>query len=589
VNSVWRRAQVHPGDEAVLAVVVHVPTGWHINVSQGQWAREHAGASAAAGDFEPIFTQVAAGKLPTGVTMGPVQYPQPVMLKVAYVRGAFPALTGTVRVYVPLRVAASVRPGRYAVELGLTYQACNEKVCLQPRDRMVAVELVVVPAGTEVGPADEADFAGYLEGAPGDAGLPGREVAVFDFLGRSFAVGNSAVILLLALAVGVLLNFTPCVLPVVPLKVLALHQQAGTWKRGLALGGAFSLGIVGAFAVMGLLAAGAVTAVGRLDWGQQFSYWPFTVGLGLIVAVMALGMMGLFTTQLPQVVYRVAPRHDTYGGSFLFGVLTAALSTPCTGPMMAGALTWAARQPAWLGLMTFVAMGVGMALPYLLLVANPKWLARLPRTGPGSVLVKETMGGLLAAVAVYFFGIAGKPVWGVQYWWVVAAAGAGTGLWVIYRGWRVSRRRWVRGSVALLGAAAVAGSIALAGAMTAPRLWRPYDPAAVAAAQASGQTVVIEFTADWCLNCKALELAVFRDAQVAARLGAKDVAGFRVDLTSQSNRQGWALLNELGVTGIPLTAVYRPGTQRPQLLTSIYTKTALLEAIGGGHAGTDSR
>jgi thiol:disulfide interchange protein DsbD len=613
VESVWRTASVQQGDVAVLAVKLHIPAGWHVNVGESQWDQ------AAFPGFTPLFTEIkpaGSGGWPAGVAAGRAQFPRPSMLKVEYVQGEFPALVGEARIYLPVRVGADVQPGKYALEVQVSYQACTERTCMAPRDVTLRAELQVAAAGADVGPVDAADFAGYVEGEagtgqssgphpnplPGGEGITGTTQgggpyagalpragaggegtggATFDFFGHSFVVGGTAVVLLIALVVGVLLNFTPCVLPVVPLKVLSLHQQAGDWKRSMALGLTFSAGIIAAFAVLGLLAAGLVGAVGRLDWGQQFGYWPFTVALGLIVGAMGLGMMGLFTAALPQFVYRVAPRHDTHAGSFMFGVLTAALSTPCTGPMMAGALAWAARQPAWLGLLTFVVMGAGMALPYLILVANPKWVDHLPRTGPGSVLIKEAMGGLLLAVAVYFFGIAGKPIWGVSYWWAVAAVVGATGAWLAGRTFFISRRVWVRGVMTLLALGAAAAVVAIAAAVTRPSLWRPYEPAPMTQARGAGKTVVLEFTADWCLNCKALELAVFSDPQVSARLQARDVACFRVDLTSRTNKEGWQLFDELGMTGIPLTAVYRPGAARPELLTSIYTKAALLGAMNG--------
>src|ERR1043165_5451593 len=147
----------------------------------------------------------------------------------------------------------------------------------------------------------------------------------------------------------------------------------------------------------------------------------------MFVALMALGMLGLFTFQLPQWVYRFNPQHGSTAGSFFFGVLTAVLSTPCTAPFMASAMASATKlSTPWI-LTTFASIGVGMALPYLVLSAYPKWLAKVQRTGPASELVKQVMGLLMLGVAVFFLGSGLDPLtrepidlpvrW---HWWIVA-------------------------------------------------------------------------------------------------------------------------------------------------------------------------
>jgi len=119
---------------------------------------------------------------------------------------------------------------------------------------------------------------------------------------------------------------------------------------------------------------------------------------------MAFGMFGAFTAKLPDWVYLFNPQSDSAKGSFFLGVLTAVLATPCAGPLLGAALTWAATQPAWLAMAMFIVMGIGMALPYVILTANPKWIDRMPKSGPGSELVKQVMGILLLAAAFFFLG-----------------------------------------------------------------------------------------------------------------------------------------------------------------------------------------
>jgi thiol:disulfide interchange protein len=235
---------------------------------------------------------------------------------------------------------------------------------------------------------------------------------VIDIFGLRLNVSSVWVIILLAGIAGFLLNFTPCVLPVIPIKVLSLHQQAGNPARCLALGTSFGIGIV----VFFLAVAIPIGVLKVIDWGEMFTKWWVNIPIGLLIGAMALGMMGLFTVKLPQKAYMFNPSHDTHTGSFLTGFLTGLLSTPCTGPMLGATIAWVVTQSTAMVLIVFGAMGVGMAFPYVILAANPKWVDRLPRTGPGSELVKQVMGLVLIAVAVYFFTIgagtltAGPPV-----------------------------------------------------------------------------------------------------------------------------------------------------------------------------------
>ena len=232
----------------------------------------------------------------------------------------------------------------------------------------------------------------------------------FDFLGLRFSVASDAklLILLLAFAAGFLMNFTPCVLPVIPLKVLSLQAHAkSSPAKALRLGLVFSLGILALYGVLGILMAGVGGLFERLDWGQQFEKWWLSGLLGLIVGGMGVGMVGLFEIRLPAALTVFNPTSETASGSFFMGVFTAVLSTPCTGPLLGATVAWTATQSPALAFLTLLVMGAGMAFPYLLLTARPNWLSALPRSGPGSVLLKQVMGLLLVAVAIWFLGNAG--------------------------------------------------------------------------------------------------------------------------------------------------------------------------------------
>ncbi|MFA7237438.1 MAG: cytochrome c biogenesis protein CcdA [Phycisphaeraceae bacterium] len=574
VTTAWSANGVHPGGTIALAVVLDIETPYHVNANP-------------AGKY--LIPTVVEIETNPAIATGDVQYPAGHVLTFDYGAGAqkLTVYEGRTIIYVP--VSAKSPPEAAAGELEMTvnvsWQACDEHTCYPPEKRQVTVKLPVVDVSQQIVPLNGELFAGFnAEGfakpraAPYSGASGGAE---FSFFGSSFTVNTSGVfgagmVLLLAMVAGFFLNFTPCVLPVVPIKVLSLQKHAGDHARSLALGLTFSLGIVACFAVLGLLAAGL-----SLQWGQLFSYAWFSVGLGVLLLVLGLGMWGLFTTSLPQWVYQITPRNDTLSGSFGFGILTAVLSTPCTGPLFAGALVWALKQPAWLSLSVFIAMGVGMALPYLILTAKPGWIDKLPRTGPGSELIKQVMGLLLIAVAIYFIGYAGKPWWGDAHWYAVSAVVIGAMLYMMVRVVRITKRAMPRLMTGVMALLIGAGMVVIAAAALAKPLWTPYSPELFEQARQAGRIVVVEFTADWCFNCKTLEVTVLDKPRVIERLAGKDVTALRVDLTSSGNARGWALLRDLGSTGVPLTAIYQPGETEPIMLTSFYTANALLDAING--------
>ncbi len=593
-KTAWSESAVHPGGQITLAVVLDVRKPYHINPNDPP--EDHL-----------IPTRVWVEEPPANITVGKPQYPEPKQVKVGYLQDATttPAYQGRTVVYIPMTVSTERSTGAVSLNVKAKWQACDERMCYKPNQAERRLELKVVGSSTEVASQNKALFEGFDPSvfATGDlaeqttpegetaGGAEGEPTAAFGFLGVRFDLTGTgplvtSLLLLIAVAAGALLNFTPCVLPVVPLKIMSLQQQAGKPARCMALGASFAAGIVACFGVLGLLAFGLIAGVQRIQWGQQFSNPWFTITLGVIVGVMGLGLFGLFTPRLPKGVYKWTPSNETHKGSFLFGILTAVLSTPCTGPLLGGTLAWSVSQPPWLGVSTFLVMGVGMALPYLLLTLNPRWIHRLPRTGPGSELIKQVMGGLLIAVALYFFGIAGKGLglWGDGFWWAVAAAITVTMVWLIGRTWQITARTVMRATVGLVAVAIIGtGWWASAGLARPSGIgWRDYSPTTLEKARDAGKTVVLEFTAEWCPNCKTLERTVLQSERVRRVLARPDVVPIRVDLTSQANKQGWKKLRELGSTGIPLTAVYRPGKEEPVRLTSIYTPDALIRAVRGG-------
>jgi len=306
--------------------------------------------------------------------------------------------------------------------------------------------------------------------------------------------------------------------------------------------------------------------------------------------VMALSTFGLFTVNVPASMYSLTPRHDTYVGNFLFGILTAALSTPCTFGMFVGLLTVAlSQQSRWVGASLITTVGVGMAFPYFLLSAVPELARRFPRTGPWAEMVKQLMGFLLLGTAVYF----ARPFFqrwlhsdaapyraSDVFWWSLFAVVAGASIYLIVRTIQFAKRplpRLVGVAVALL---LVVPSFVVARDLTYhPHHWVAFSDEALAQARSTGKPVLVEFTADWCGNCHFVEGLVLNNRRVVATLQKHDVVMMKADVTAD-DAPAKPLLGELSPAGaIPLTVIYSPHRDEPLMLRGIYSKADVQKAV----------
>jgi thiol:disulfide interchange protein len=576
-TAVLNASSLQVGQTAVAAVVVDIKPGLH--------AQSHTPLTGTGVNYikfevtpdanpdvdflDPIYPD---GKIETFVALGPQS-----------------VYTGEVIVYLPMRVKTTAAVGPATISGKLTWQACNDHVCFAPaRNQVFTIDTSIVPASATVTPVNQSKFSGFDprvfaaaapevgQVAPTEASTPSG--TTIDFFGRTFVLGASShgLALLIALAVGVLFNLMPCVLPVLPLKVIGFVQASQKSRaRCFLLGCVFSLGVICFFGILAQL----VVVSRFLQWGQLFSYGWFIWGVVVVLLAMAAGMFGLFEFILPAGVYNVALTHETILGNFVFGIFTAVLSSPCVAPMFAGILAWALAQPTAVGVSAFLMVGVGMALPYLILSAFPNLVKWIPRSGPWSGVLKQTMAFFVLAVAVYFAG--GRFLGRDQIFFAIFVVIAIGMVFMVGRIALLTKR--VRPiAISLVAAAAVVlVSYDITMRFVGGLLWQPYTDQAFAAARASGRPVLVEFTANWCPNCLSIEASVFRDPRTAAALKHYDVVLIRADLTSE-DAPGWPKVNELNPGGgIPLTAIYAPHGDEPDKLTSLYTTQNLLDALKG--------
>ena len=557
VRAIWSLDSAQPNSLVVLAVVFDIAPGFHINADKNQLASDKG--------FNPIPTQVRVLERSPGVVLAGAHFPRAIALRAEYADTPLMVFHGRTVVYLPLQVSDQANDGTLSVKLEVTYQACDERICMFPQTLTLSASLPYVSAGGRPGATHPEVFRDYFRAGP----TKDTTTVDFDLFGWSFSVNPSSwigqvVFLLIAALGGLLLNLTPCVLPLIPIKIINLSNVAENRERCLILGTAMFLGVVAFWAALGIMIA---AVAGFTAVNQLFQYPVFTIGVGVVIGVMGLlstGFLGERGLPLPGFVYRFNPKQETPFGSFCLGILTAVLSTPCTAPFMGAAAAWAATQRPFTTLTGFTAIGVGMAVPYLILSIMPGVLSKMPRSGYAGKLVKEVMGLLMLAAASYFIGV-GISVYfsrpGVHpadtYWWIVMGFVALAGLWLTVQSIRHAKGVGIKIVGVLLG-----GVLVVSGSMGGVRLtdrgpidWIAYTPERFESALSGQKVILAVFTADWCLNCKALEESVFHNQKLIRVLEEPFIAPMRIDITG-SNPDGKVKLTSTGRLTIPLLVVY---------------------------------
>jgi len=566
LDTEWSHTAVAPGTEAVLAIHLKIDAGWHVQANQ-----------VSNPDFIP--TTLSIGDWPGGFVGGDIQWPE--TKPAEYLGETYEFFVDGATIFVKVSVPDTAEPGDVTLPIDIRYQACDDRICEQPKTVTLTSTLTVTEDRQAVEARNTALFEQYTGGGGG--------ALAFAFFGLDFELDAELLwaLLLLAALGGFLLNFTPCVLPMIPIKIMSLSRAADQKHKTLLLGGVMALGVVTFWMAIGVAIA-SITGFDAIN--ELFQYPAFTIGVGVVIAIMGLGMWGLFTVQLPQAVYMVNPSQDTAAGSFLFGVMTAVLATPCTAPFMGSVAVWAATQESVIVLSTFGAIGVGMALPYFVLALFPKLIDRMPRTGPASELIKQVMGLLILAAASYFIGTGLAGVLSSPpdpsskaYWYPVGFFILAAGAWLIYRTVRITPRIGRRLAFGGLGMLLVAAGGWIAGDLsrTSPIDWIYYTPDRLAEAKASDDVIVLDFTANWCLNCHALERSQLEQDRVVKLLNRDGVRPIKVDITAYEPAQRY--LKEVGSATIPLLIVLDPQGETV-FRSDAYRAAQVVEAIRTGLA-----
>lgn len=381
--------------------------------------------------------------------------------------------------------------------------------------------------------------------------------------------------MLLGLLAGFLLNCMPCVLPVLTLKASAMlvvgdGDKVARERRFREHNLLFAAGILTQFFLLAV-----VLGTAGLIWGQIFQSVTFVAAMLVVVFMLGLSMLGLFT--LPVIDLKGTSSGSPRLQAFFTGIMATLLATPCSGPLLGGVLSWAFMQPQAVLMVVFMSVGLGMSIPYFILAFKPQLAAYLPRPGKWMAVLERLVGFFLLGTSLYLLSILPQE----QHLSLLAAllvVALGGWIWGYFGGYDAPR--WRR-SILGAGLAALVLSVVFFAARppVADTVWENFD--AVTFREALGkEPMLVEFTADWCPNCKFLERTVLTPRRLERWKEQYNVRFIRVDLT-RTHPEAEALLQALGGSSIPMTAIFTKGlaSSAPLVLRDIYSVDMLRTAL----------
>jgi suppressor for copper-sensitivity B len=584
-HAVWSAqlepAQVAPGQSAVIKLTVENDPGYHVY-------------QFVPGDEETNFRTLIVASRKSGLKFGaptteaPLEvYPE--LEEVKYHGGKFSWT-------IPLQVPDSAGTGELPFEIMIGFMTCNEGSCDEPSALSVQGSLTVADsmqagaASLQLTPIDyrtvvgSPNLASWIDDISPDTAAFAGSVAS----GSSDAGSDQALTawhLLAALAGGFILNFMPCVLPVIGLKVMSFVDQAGnSHRRVVALNLAYVAGILAVMMILAILTVAAKMMWGNaFGWGEQFTHLEFKVVLACLVFAMALSFLGVWEIPIPGFATSGKSgelmQREGLSGAFLKGVLTTVLATPCSGPLLGSLFGLSLVLSAAGVVILYLVVGLGLALPFLVLCFYPGFIKLLPKPGAWMETLKQALAFPLLLTAVFFVASINQDyriatlILLIVVWfacWLIGRVPS-------YSDSAAIRNAWLS-SVAIIALGAFV-SFSYFGPLNSDLKWVPYNEAELARYRAEGKTVMLDFTANWCLNCQ-INTRVAIDKQAVAQLVERnDVVPMLADWTDRSDAIR-NKLEELDSNSIPLLVIFPPAPDaQPILLRDLLTESQVIEAL----------
>jgi len=518
--------KVHPGATVRGALRLTLVDTWHINAHFPS---------------EDYLIGTALELQPAeGIIVADVSYPEGENLSFAFSEKPLFVYEGTVTIFYTLRISEKMSPGTYALSGNLVVQACDDQVCLAPATLLIEIPLLVADASEPVALMNEDIFAEYDARETQVASSSPNELLTL------FETEGSLTAFLAIFLVGLALNLTPCVYPMmsVTVSIFGAQRETKTVKvffKALV----YVFGIASMYSVLGVTAALSGGLFG--SWLQS----PWVLGgIAALLFGLALSMFGVYQLQAPY--WLTSKLGGTTGTSivsvYVSGLVVGVFAAPCIGPPVIAllALVGAKGDPVF-GFWAFFVLSSGLGLPYLVLGTFSGLLKKVPRSGDWMIWVERIFGVVLVAAALFYLSLAVAPK--------LAAFVPAFGLIVggLYLGFfeRSGRDKKILTRIKrVFGVLAISLGLIFANALREPGVvWTSFSEDSLAQAQSSGQPVMIDFYADWCIPCLELDRKTFTDAAVID--AAEEFVRLKVDLTHFDSPEAENLRKLFNIAGVP--------------------------------------
>ena len=491
------------------------------------------------------------------------------------------------------RAPLALNPDGKAAEVhgSVSLQLCRDNACTPPETipfKAVASGAASTAAVTPAAGPDVGQSPSSMDRPEGGDLVAAAPVAAAAPASGSVPLSLPAA-LLMGLVGGLILNLMPCVLPVLGLKLMSFAQQSGRARQEI-----FRLNLwycAGLYAVFFMLATASVAAnIGlagsNLAWGEQFTSSRFNIAMAALVFAFALSFLGVWELPIPGFIGAKAGAMQSQEGplaAFLKGVLSTVLATPCSGPFLGPVFGFTLTQPTGVTYAVFAAIATGMALPYLLVGAFPGLVKFLPKPGAWMETLKEVLGFVMLGTVVFLFTF-------LDHDWFVPTFALLIGIWAAC--WWIGRAQQARAGdigfgrwVQAAGIVGTVGSLAFMflGPVTSVIPWEPFSRERLTDLRQKGATVLVDFSADWCMTCKYNLATAIETSKVKNEIERNRVVPLLADWTDGSPEIK-LMLESLQSKSIPVLAIFPParaGDRPPEpiVLRDLITETQVLTAI----------
>lgn len=518
-----------PAQGESLKVKVDIPAGWHLTADD---------------PLDEFLIPLQAQLTIQGLTLGAAIYSESVVKEFPKLDMKAAWFEDSLTILFPIVSVQSEFTAESYINFKLSYQACDDKICLSPTDTLVS------QGKSEYEVVD----------SPGNVA------------GKSYLL-----MLLMAFIGGLILNLMPCVLPVLGLKIFSLIRQSGESKfKLIRLGVSYTLGVVVSFWALALAVVLAQNAGSAAGWGFQFTHPGFVLFMIVVVFLFALNLLGSFEITLSTRALTVMDAKSNGEGllkAFLNGAFMTLISTPCSAPFLGTGVGYALTQPPVHLFVFFTLAGLGLALPFLLISFFPQFANKLPRPGDWMLRLKEFMGFTLLATMLWLLFVLTRQVGIENSFWIMIwllLISLLTWTWKHWgEGYEVDFKRkiWV-----VLGILILAGStywLFVEPALESDDSIQEFSMEQVRSHNQQGKWVFVDYTADWCISCKVNEANVLSQPSIQSYFAAPQLEFVVADYT-RGNPVISEQLRLYKRAGVPMYILYGPAGQVkifPELLT----------------------